>query len=111
MPFLRRHALFLRNPGKRLARHSHTRARRTHSRWRKLVNLSDKHRGSPRRDAARVGVPNTRARGNYDVARSQPDSMTNSERTNIARNTGLFLAIGVWSFLLLALGSFQRSEE
>src|SRR5687768_10230955 len=49
-------------------------------------------------------------RGNHDVARSQPDSMTNNERTNIARNTGLFLAIGVWSFLLLALGSFQPSD-
>jgi DNA segregation ATPase FtsK/SpoIIIE, S-DNA-T family len=36
--------------------------------------------------------------------------MTENERTNIARNAGLFLAIGVWSFLLLALGSFQPTD-
>src|SRR5215218_6837235 len=36
--------------------------------------------------------------------------MTDNERTNIPRNTFLFLAIGAWSFLLLALGSFQPTD-
>ncbi|HEV2296016.1 MAG TPA: DNA translocase FtsK [Tepidisphaeraceae bacterium] len=36
--------------------------------------------------------------------------MKDTERTNIARNTVLFLAIGAWSFLLLALGSFQPTD-
>ena len=36
--------------------------------------------------------------------------MTENERTNIARNTFLFLAVGVWSFLLLSLGSFSPTD-
>ncbi|MGB7156962.1 MAG: DNA translocase FtsK [Tepidisphaeraceae bacterium] len=44
------------------------------------------------------------------MARSQPDSMTNSERSNITRNTILFLAMATWTFLLLSLGSFQPTD-
>ena len=40
----------------------------------------------------------------------QSDRMTENERTNIARNTFLFLAIGAWSFLLLSLGSFSTTD-
>src|SRR6476646_2132050 len=32
------------------------------------------------------------------------------ERTNVIRNTLLFLALGAWAFLLLALGSFHATD-
>src|SRR5687768_6850881 len=32
------------------------------------------------------------------------------ERSNLIRNTVLFLAVGAWAFLLLALGSFQPTD-
>src|SRR3954452_13177355 len=45
------------------------------------------------------------------VQRTTDDGqLTFMERTNVIRNTLLFLALGAWAFLLLALGSFHATD-